>query len=227
MAIRTRAELDLEEIRAAETGLASLNLRLASEKRVPSELWEEFHRLANGLLSASQRAVDSVDPYLVIALQQGQVASLLAQEAKDPLTQRRELRIGIEQMRQALRDIVEGAPVREDRPAKEIAIWLNDILGVPQAALAEALGTSPRSLQRWLSAKDPTEPDGPDAQRLRMVARIANQLRHILTGPGVIGWLQRPNDGLGNQAPVQLIDDPNAFPKLEQLAIRARSGDAS
>ncbi len=225
MAVPTR--LNLEQISSFEKVLADLNARLATEKRVPSEVWRTFRGLASALLTATREALDSVDPYLVIALQQGELASLLAEEAKDPVTQRRELRIGIEQMRQALRDIGEGMPVREERPAKEIARWLSSALGVSQASLAGVIGTSPRTFQRWISQTDPTEPEGPERQRLRIIARIANQLRHVLTGPGVVSWLKRPHADLQHRAPVDLIDDPEAVPRLEHLAARARSSAAT
>ncbi len=225
MAAPTR--LNLEQISSFEKVLADLNARLATEKQVPSEVWGTLRRLASALMTPSREALNYVDPYLVVALQQGELASLLAAEAKDPVAQRRELRIGIERMRQALRDILEGMPVREDRPAKEIARWLSGALGVSQATLAGVLGTSPRTFQRWISETDPTEPDGPEGQRLRIIARIANQLRHVLTGPGVVSWLKRPHADLRHRAPVDLIDDPEAVPRLEHLAARARSGAAT
>ncbi len=222
-----QTRLNLEQISSFEKVLADLNARLATEKRVPSEVWGTFRGLASALMTASREALDYVDPYLVIALQQGELASLLAAEAKDPVAQRRELRIGIEQMRQALREILEGMPVREDRPAKEIARWLSGALGVSQASLAGVIGTSPRTFQRWVSQTDPTEPEGPEAQRLRIIARIANQLRHVLTGPGVVSWLKRPHEELRDRAPVDLINTPDAVPTLEQLAARARSSAAT
>jgi uncharacterized protein (DUF2384 family) len=222
-----QARLNVEQISSSEKVLADLNARLATAKRVPSEVWRTLRDVARALMATSPEALDYVDPYLVIALQQGELASFLAAEAKDPVAQRRELRIGIEQMRQALREILEGMPVREDRPAKEIARWLSGALGVSQASLAGVIGTSPRTFQRWISETDPTEPEGPEGQRLRIIARIANQLRHVLTGPGVVSWLKRPHEELRGRAPVDLINDPGAVPKLEHLAARARSSAAT
>ena len=41
----------------------------------------------------------------------------------------------------------------------------------------------------------------PDERRLRIVARIVNQLRHSLTGPGVVDWFGHPRATSAAQPP--------------------------
>jgi hypothetical protein len=87
--------------------------------------------------------------------------------------------------------------------------------------VASLLGISPRQLQRWLSPDGPA-PEGADAARVRMVAQVANQLRHVFTGPGVVRWFHRPHPRLG-RPPRDLLDDPLEIPTLLDLAVSARS----
>lgn len=193
--------------------------RLAGEAGVPDDVRQEVRRIAEDVLVLTE--VDSLDadPYLAVALQQGAIASLLS------LTDRRGLRIALEQMRQALRDIQEGLPVRDDRPAREVAAWLAETLDLPQAEVARLVGTSHRTFQRWLSGE--AEPRGEEARRLRVVARMAANLRHALTGPGVMAWFARRHPALGGRPPAALLDDPAAIGGLARLAAAARSAGAA
>ncbi|HLM48976.1 MAG TPA: antitoxin Xre/MbcA/ParS toxin-binding domain-containing protein [Solirubrobacteraceae bacterium] len=53
---------------------------------------------------------------------------------------------------------------------------------------------------------------------MRAVARIVAQLRHALTGVGVVDWFRRPHPDLGGRAPLDVLDDPLALPELVELA---------
>jgi DNA-binding transcriptional regulator YiaG len=137
------------------------------------------------------------------------------------------LRIALEQMRQSLRDLQDEDPVVEDRPTKEIVRWLAQALDVPQAQLASLLATDVRTLQRWLSTEESSQPQAERAIRVRAVARMANHLRHALTGPGVVQWFTRHRKELGGKSPAQLLDNAEALPRLILLASNARSMTAS
>jgi uncharacterized protein (DUF2384 family) len=130
-------------------------------------------------------------------------------------------------MRQVFRDIAEGGPLYEDRSAKEIARWLAAVLETSQASLAELLGVSTRTFQRWLSEENTAGPEGEDARRVRVVARIANHLRHALTGPGVVRWFGLPHPQLDGLRPLDLLDDPSAADRLATLAASTRSHTAA
>ena len=106
--------------------------------------------------------------------------------------QRRDLRVGLEQLRHAVREAGEDAAVGDDQPVKQVLGELVGTLAVPQADVAHLVGVSPRRLQRWLSPQG-TSPMGADAARVRIVARTANALRHAFTGPGVVRWFARPH----------------------------------
>ena len=135
--------------------------------------------------------------------------------------QRRDLRVGLEQLRQAVRDVGEDAAVGDDRPVKQVLGELVGMLAVPQADVAHLLGVSPRQLQQWLSLHG-TSPEGADAARVRIVARAAIALRHTFTGPGVVRWFARPHPRLGHP-PADLLDDPLQAPTLTALALSARA----
>lgn len=188
---------------------------------------ETVTSLTGQILGVSQRDLSRMDPYLWMALQTGALTAAEGLLREDPTQGRHEVRIGLEQSRQALRDLVEDAPVAEDRAPKEVVQWLAQVLYVPQPTLAKLLGTELRTLQRWLSPSESAAPQGDRAMRVRVVARIANHLRHAFTGPGVVLWFTRSRLELEGRAPIDLLDEYDAFPEIITLAAQARSTAAT
>jgi hypothetical protein len=89
------------------------------------------------------------------------------------------------------------------------------------------LGVRERTFQRWISETEASRPEGDDARRLRIVARIVDHLRHSLTGPGVVRWFERSRRELGGKTPAALLDEPDAVGRLLSLAAGARSSGAA
>ena len=85
------------------------------------------------------------------------------------------------------------------------------------------LGVSSRQLQRWLSSSETAAPEGEDARRVRLVARVANQLRFVLTPAGTVAWFGWPRHDLDGRCPRDLLDDPAAEPTLTAIAGAMRS----
>jgi hypothetical protein len=164
------------------------------------------------------------DPYLTTTLWAAAFRAEKALRQDNDEQQRRDLRIALEQFRQALRDIIENRPYSDDVPVRDVLSKTAEILAAPQKTLAELLGVSVRQLQRWLAA-DGTEPAADDAARIRIVGQLVNQLRHSFTGPGVVAWFDREHPVLGQQ-PIKLLDDPLRYPALlgAATATRAMSG---
>jgi putative toxin-antitoxin system antitoxin component (TIGR02293 family) len=202
----------------------SAGRRMSTLRTVPDDVAELVERIAEHLGGEPPRSFFAgTDPYL------GQVvlASALACEkalraASEELASTR-LRLGLERLRQALRDVIDESPTADTRSAKEVTRWLGAQVTVPQAQLAALLGVSPRTLQRWLSDSDPAGPDGYDEARLRAVARVTSHLRHVFTAPGVVRWFERPHPQLSNQSPLELLGDPLQLPRLMRLASMSRS----
>jgi uncharacterized protein (DUF2384 family) len=212
---------DLEEA-VREVGRA-----LATRSDVPPSVVEVVANISDAILGMSENLAESIDPYLLLGLENGALGAVRALDLEDPRQRRDQLRVRLEQIRQALRDIEEGWPVGEERPAKDVAQWLASQLDAPQAVLAELVGTSPRTFQRWISHADASAPRGEEASRVRIVARIANQLRHALTGRGVVNWFYRPHPELKGEAPVTLLGQPESVERLSRLAVSLRSGGAA
>jgi hypothetical protein len=124
--------------------------------------------------------------------------------------------------------IAEREPVGEDQPASSVARWLELTLpSTSQSRKATLLGVSPRTYQRWVSERETTTPTGEDERRLRVVARIVNQLRHSLTGPGVIEWFEHVRADLDGASPGELLDDPNRLELLLAAAAASRGNVAA
>jgi len=212
---------------AIERDLAAKNLRLGREAEISQDLRLYLDQLADDVAALTNEAPGEIDPYLLLAVQGALIRALRLLDSDDAPAARREMRTRLEQMRQVCRDIAEGGPLYEDRSAKEVARWLAAALEVSQASLAELLGVSTRTYQRWLSEESAGGPEGEDARRVRVVARIANHLRHALTGPGVVRWFGQPHPQLGGRRPLELLDDPSAAERLANLAAGARSNMAA
>jgi hypothetical protein len=161
------------------------------------------------------------DPYLSTALFAAAFRAEKALRHDNAASQRRDLRIALEQFRQALRDIVSNRPVSADAPVRDVLAYTVSVVSVPQKDIAELLGVSTRQLQRWLS-KDGPEPTGDDEARIRIVGQLANQLRHSFTGPGVLAWFYRKHPVL-HVIPLKWLDDPLHYPALVNAATAARA----
>jgi hypothetical protein len=216
--------LDVAQAGAIADRLGDANRRLAATPDIPDDVRALVSELADGLTGLDAEAVD---PYLVVALQAAAIGALRALDHEDAAEARRRLRYRLEQMRHVYRDLAAGQAVGEDRPAKDVARWLVGAVDVPQRRLAELLGVRERTFQRWISDTEQSRPEGDDARRLRIVARIAAHLRHSLTGPGVVGWFERPRRELGGKPPAALLGDPDAVGRLLALASGARSSAAA
>lgn len=195
--------------------------RLLRQSRgdVPPEVSELVGRL-DSVLHAQAPLNLGVDPYLSTALFAGALRSMKALRNDDTMEQRRDLRLALEQVRHALRDIVDGHWASEETPVHEVLDALVATLRVPQSELARLLGISTRQLQRWL-AGDGAMPSGHEEARVRMVAQLVNQLRHVYTAQGVPAWFDYRGPGM-KATPLELLTDPINFPELFEAARGAR-----
>jgi hypothetical protein len=206
-----------------ERQIAEQNLALARSKEIPDGVRFFVEGLADDLTRLPSDAALRIDPYLLVALQGSLIAALRALEDPDPSAARRELRIRLEQLRQVYRDLADARPIYEDRPAKQLARWLAEVIEVPHARLAALFGVSPRTFQRWVSDTDEGGPTGGDARRLKIVANLVAHLRHAFTGQGVLEWMERPHPEAAGKTPRELLDEPDALPRLSRLAASTRS----
>jgi uncharacterized protein (DUF2384 family) len=203
--------------------LAEANRRLAREDAVSASILELIRDVCEQIADIEARELEAIDPYLWIELQQAALKTLGALGEGDPRAERRQVRIGLEQLRFLLTRLAEREPVAEDRPITEVARWLDQVIAAPQRRKAEILGVGERTYQRWIAVGSPTVPDAQDERALRLLARIVNQLRHSLGGAGVVDWLEHPRDELGNARPIDLLRDATATERLLTLAVATRA----
>ena len=197
---------------------ATRSLRQSKEGVPPdvSGLVDSF----DAVLHAGAPLTLGVDPYFSSALYAGALRSMKALRHDNATAQRRDLRVALEQVRHALRDIVDGEWASESTPVDEVLENLVATLRVPQPELARLLGISTRQLQRWL-ADSSAMPSGHEEARIRMVAQLVAQLRHVYTAQGVPAWFDYQAPGM-KAVPLSLLDDPINFPELLAVAHGAR-----
>lgn len=193
--------------------------QLQRSATVPHEVARVIDSFDSALEATRLR--QEADPYLTAALWEAAYRAEKALRHDDLAQRRRDVRIALEQFRQALRDITENQPYSTDSPVSEVLSRTVQTLSAPQKDVADLLGVSVRQLQRWL-ADGGSEPTAQDAGRIRAVGRIVNQLRHTFTGPGILAWFHREHPLLG-QPPVDLLDDPLRYPEVLRAALAARA----
>jgi DNA-binding transcriptional regulator YiaG len=214
---------DLSQPAAAATEIQRLNDRLASESAIPPAIVAAVREIAFGIEETNLRRWETVDPTHAVIVLRSAVSAQLALEEPDSPAARDQLRIALESIRQSLAAIAEREPVSAERTPKEVVQWLAARTEVPQGRLAELLGVSARQLQRWLSATESAQPEGDDARKVRLVARIVNQLRFALTPAGTVEWFGWSRTDLGSRSPLELLDDPIEEPRLLMIAGAMRS----
>lgn len=177
---------------------------------------EHVRRLADWM-PRTPEPLSGMDPYLRSAMLTALIHAMRAEEDRD----RRELRIAVERIRQALRDALDEHPVWRGG-AKDAALWLRQ-QGIGAQELAELLATSETSVRRWANPEDETEPAGESADRVMAVAKIVNHLRHAMTTRGIMQWLARPHPSLDDRRPIDELKDPASYRHLIHLASGSRS----
>lgn len=219
--------LDLRHPAVLEHELAEANRHLARQAETPASIVGLVEEVADAIAAGDREEVAAVNPWLWIRLQSAALRAQASLRQDDP-QRRRQLRLALEQMRFLFARIAEREPIGEDRPVGEVAHWLDlKLASVSQPRKAELLQVSPRTYQRWISDREPASPSGEDERRLRLVARIVSQLRHSLTGPGVVDWFDHPRADLGGVSPAAIIDDSDKLELLLGAAAASRGNVAA
>lgn len=218
--------VDEEALAALFSDVSAASDALSRSAEVPQQVAELVRSLPARLRADAPANALAGDPYLSESAYAGAARAAAALLGGSDREARREVRLALEQVRQALRDIAERRPLDEDVPAGRIAAWLEANLQLPQRELAALAGTSVRTWQRWVTG---AQPDAEQTIRLRRVARLTLHLRHALTGPGVGRWFttRHPLIKAGGGAPAELLSDPEGYQQLLTLAAGLRSTQAS
>jgi hypothetical protein len=139
-------------------------------------------------------------------------------DAERPLDSLDDFLVQAEALRHIVRDAIDGHVSGPEDDAQAVITRLQTWLPqMSQKQLAELVGRSPRTLQRWAST------GGTPTRRLRLVGRLVALLRRGWTEDGVVAWFNRPRREFRGRAPIDLLDDVAYEPSL---MIAARQGRA-
>jgi hypothetical protein len=216
-ALASPVDLDRPALAAAAAG--ALNDRLAAEPTVTPGMAAAVRAFTSAVRETPLERWVMADPYLALLVHRAVLEAGAAADSAD----RDGLRLALERLAHVLASLGEAEEVGEGRTPKDLARWLVEAVDAPQRDLADLLGVDLRRLQRWLSARERTQPDGEEARRVRAVARLVAQLRHAFTGAGVLAWFDWPRPDLDGATPRELLADPVRLPDLVLAAGSTRS----
>jgi hypothetical protein len=208
----------------AERALAEKSRALADADEPPAEVLAFAEGLCAQLIDLQRGDWPQADPYLLAELMQTVAAIERTLRNEDPERQAEELEIELEALRDIVSDLREAVPVRDDRPAIDIARWLKATTQASYQELA-VFGPSKRTWERWLSPHGESQPHGDDEARIRLAAAIVNQLRHAMTPRGALRWFSLEHPELAGRPPAALLADLANARKLVALAGEVRRSD--
>jgi hypothetical protein len=118
---------------------------------------------------------------------------------------RKRISLELENVRDALYDLMEQNHVADDQNFADIIQWLAETTHeVPRAELARVMNVDEKTLTRWLN--EGRSPGVANNFRVRAIAKLVNELGHTMTTPGLMLWLSRPKTSLGGATPVEHIE---------------------
>ena len=218
--------VDLRDLAGLREELAVAGEALAEADALDPRTADLLRSVAVELANADPGEwAEGIDPYQLIELQQAGLSALLGLAADDERERVEAAEIALESLQDVIADIEAGTAVGDERPGYEIVAWLRGCTAMSNGELAGLLGVSKRKLDRWIAGD--SEPAGEDAIRLRVAARVVNQLRHSMTAAGAVRWLERPFADLGGRSPSELLGSAELAPRLFALAARSRRSDAT
>lgn len=216
---------DIRSPAEVAVALGEANRELARSAETPARVAGMVADLCDAIAAGDDGALATVNPWVWIRVQGAALRAQSALRLEDP-ARRRALRLALEQLRFLFARLAERAPIGEDVEAGDVARWLEATLeSVAQARKAELLGVGVRTYQRWITGASAAA--GADERRLRVVARIVNQLRHSLTAPGVVEWFGHPRADLRGASPADVLDDPARLEDLLGAAAASRGNVAA
>lgn len=217
--------VEMTDPAAVASEIGRVNSLLARCPEVPAEAWQFVREMESRLEGLDVSRWQAIDPYLQAVFFRGYAQASKALKNQEDANARRLLRLGLERMRHALEEISQTSQVSDELSPKELVRWLSRTVPVSQQELSDVLGVDRRKFQRWLN--ESPKPEGDDALRVTVVARIVNQLRHSYTPVGVIRWFNRPRPELDGKKPKSLLTRVEALPRLMSLASAVRHSDAT
>jgi hypothetical protein len=200
--------------------------RLRTSETVPESVLGLVTDLCEDIANADLDEASDVSPAAWIAVQAAALRALGAVHEVDEREQRRRLRLLIEELRFRLARLAEDQPISDGRPIKDVVRWLDQSWNVSQSVKGELFEVSDRTWQRWASVNETSEPTGDWDRQIRLVARLVNDLRFLLTANGVLDWLTAELPDLGGRTPLDVVRDGEleGLQRLLALVWRARSG---
>jgi hypothetical protein len=111
---------------------------------------------------------------------------------------------------------------RLDEPSVALAYVLRALEGMDTKRIGSVLGVSAKTVNSWRKGSDIR---AANADRLRLVARCAFELRKTMTVTGLGLWFERPVAQLGDRSPVQVMDEDlsTAWESLSDFVSRSHA----
>jgi hypothetical protein len=202
--------------------------QLRGSETVPGSVLALVTDLCEDIGNTDGDQASAVSPATWMAVQSAALRALSAVHESDEREQRRKLRLLVEELRFRLARLAEDQPISDGRPIKDVVRWLDRAWNVPQSVKGELFGVSDRTWQRWASPNETSEPSGDQDRQVRLIARLVNDLRFLLTANGVLDWVRAELPDLDDRTPLDVVraGDVEGLQQLLTVVRRARAGAA-
>lgn len=219
---------DIHNPEAVVHDLQQATGRLSTSETVPESVVGLVTDLCEDIADTHLDEASDVSPAAWIAIQAAALRALGAVHEGDERERRRRLRLLVEELRFRLARLAEDQPVSDGRPIKDVVRWVDQTWNVSQSVKGNLFEVSDRTWQRWASPNETSAPTGDEDRQVRLVARLVNDLRFLLTANGVLDWLTAELPDLGGRTPLDVVRDGEIEGLQQLLAVvrRARSGAA-
>jgi uncharacterized protein (DUF2384 family) len=217
---------DIHDPETVVHDLEEATRRLRASETVPDSVLGLLTDLGEDIGNADLDEASDISPSAWMAVQSAALRALGAVHESDEREQRRKLRLLIEELRFRLARLAEDQPISDGRPIKNVVRWLDQTWNVSQSVKGELFGVSDRTWQRWASPNETSEPTGDEDRQVRLVARLVNDLRFLLTANGALDWLTAELPDLGGRTPLDVVrgGDIEGLQDLLTVVRRARTG---
>jgi uncharacterized protein (DUF2384 family) len=149
-----------------------------------------------------------------------QLLHVLLSDGIHGLGNRDRARLALVGIAEAFDEYRNGSGLWAEKSAPDLVNWLLAHVAAKQEDVAQWIGVSQRTLQRWKAGA--SEAGHEEEDRLRSLVRLVAQLQYSYTPSGIAQWLTRPIAAIGERTALDVLNEPQTLERVEGIARKIR-----